>query len=154
MFGAGLLRIRSARSDSTGQHRRTRQRARSGVVVLTVAAVVSAFVVASGPPAYAGLPAGVGIDLSQCTNGQANPLDPEPCVGSSVAGISVAIAGINGGASTSYKNWVNGNANGQKAHWREGEFIAYRAALSGLAAGSHTLSFDYQVTDTGKHALD
>src|SRR5215467_4498769 len=92
--------------------------------------------------------------LSQCTNGMVSPLTPQPCIGSNINAASVAISGINGGASTSYKNWVNGNSNGSKSHWREGEFIAYRAVISGISAGTHTLVFTYDTVHSGGHALD
>jgi len=49
---------------------------------------------------------------------------------------------------------VNGNVNGQKAHWKEGEFLPYRATVSGLAAGAHTLDFHYDTVHGSKHALD
>lgn len=94
--------------------------------------------------------------MSQCTNGAVGPpIDAQPCVGSNAAAISVAIPGINGGASTSYKNWVTGNANGNNSHWSEGDFISYRAAVSGLRTGeTHTLVFHYDTVNTGLHAVD
>ncbi len=103
---------------------------------------------AGGPPSAA--------SLSQCTNGAVGPpIAAEPCVGSNAAGVSVAIPGINGGASTSYKNWVNGNSNGTKSHWSEGDFIPYRATVSGLQSGTtHTLVFHFDTVNTGLHAID
>jgi uncharacterized repeat protein (TIGR01451 family) len=99
--------------------------------------------------------ANAAASLSQCTNGTVGPpLSPQPCVGSNTAGVSVAITGINGGAATSYKNWVNGNSNGSKSHWREGEFISYRTVLTGLSAGTHHLVFTYDTVHSGGHALD
>ena len=59
-------------------------------------------------------------NLDQCTNGGVGEA-PEPCRGSSIQP---------NGAVETFKNWVNGDANGQKAHWKEGDFIAYRARLS------------------------
>ncbi len=100
-----------------------------------------------GPPSSA--------SLSQCTNGAVGPpIDAQPCVGSNAGAISVAIPGINGGASTSYKNWVTGNANGNNAHWAEGDFISYRAAVSGIRTGVHTIVFHYDTVNTGLHAID
>src|SRR5262249_56520231 len=103
--------------------------------------------------------AAAGASLSQCTNGPVGPpLSPQACVGSPGAGgaVSVAIPGINGGANTSYNNWVNGNSNGAKSHWREGEFISYRTVISGLTGGStvHHLIFTYDTVHGGRHALD
>src|SRR5262249_8318665 len=101
--------------------------------------------------------AAAGARLSQCPNGPVwPPLSPQACVGSPGAGgaVSVAIPGINGGANTSYNNWVNGNSNGAKSHWREGEFISYRTVISGLSAGTHTLVFSYDTVHGGKHAID
>jgi hypothetical protein len=69
--------------------------------------------------------------------------------------VSVAITGINGGATTSYKNWVNGNANGSKSHWREGEFLSYRTTVSGIASGTtHTLVFQFDTVSSKRHAID
>lgn len=100
--------------------------------------------------------AGASADLDQCTNGPTGPpVSPEPCVGSNAAAVSVAIPGINGGAATAYKNWVNGNANGSKSHWREGEYISYRAVISGVETGAvHTLVFHFDTVQNGLHAID
>jgi hypothetical protein len=51
-------------------------------------------------------------------------------------------------------NWINGNVNGQKAHWQEGEFISYRATLTHLVPGAHTLDIHWDVVHGGKHAID
>src|SRR5205823_5982557 len=48
-------------------------------------------------------------------------------------------------------NWVNGNANGQKAHWAEGDFIPYRATVGPVAAGSHTLEMHYDTVHDSTH---
>ena len=94
--------------------------------------------------------------LAQCTDGAVGPpLSAQPCVGSNAAAVSVAIPGINGGANTSYKNWVNGNSNGSKSHWQEGDFISYRVAISGLLTGAeHTLVFEFDTVNMGTHAID
>ncbi len=53
--------------------------------------------------------------LDQCTNGSVGPpIVLEPCTGSNAAAVNT------------FKNWVNGNANGSKSHWFEGDFISYR----------------------------
>lgn len=73
-------------------------------------------------------------NLDQCANGGVG--DPvEPCSGA---------------------NWVNGNVNNSKAHWTEGQSVAYRQILSGFTPGStgHTVTLGYDTTKGGKHALD
>jgi hypothetical protein len=71
-------------------------------------------------------------NIDQCANGGVGDT-PESCAGN---------------------NWVNGNVNGQKAHWREGDFISYRAVVTDLAAGTHTLDFHWDTVHSSKHALD
>src|SRR5262249_5865039 len=81
-------------------------------------------------------------NIDQCTNGQAGPpVVLEPCLIGTVG-------------SNSYSNWVNGNANGNKAHWREGDFISYRVSVTGLTAGSHSLVIAYDTVHSGNNALD
>jgi hypothetical protein len=51
--------------------------------------------------------------------------------------------------------WENGNQNGQKAHYNEGESIPYRARVTGLTAGqTYRATFGYDITHSGKHAID
>lgn len=51
--------------------------------------------------------------------------------------------------------WENGNQNGQKAHYNEGESIPYRARLTGLTAGkTYRATFGYDITHSSKHAID
>ena len=51
--------------------------------------------------------------------------------------------------------WENGNQNGQKAHYNEGESIPYRARLTGLTAGkTYKAVFGYDITHSSKHAID
>jgi hypothetical protein len=77
-------------------------------------------------------------DIDQCANGGVGPpIQLEAC------------RNTNGDA-----NWVNGNVNGQKAHWQEGEFISYRATLTHLNPGPHTLDIHWDVVHGGKHAID
>ena len=71
-------------------------------------------------------------NLDQCVDGGVGNT-PEPC---KTAGFS---------------NWVNGNANGQKAHWAEGDFIPYRATVGPVAAGSHTLEMHYDTVHDSTH---
>jgi hypothetical protein len=135
----------------TGNTSRLRARLRVALVGASVLALVVALF---SIPASASS-SGEAASLSQCTNGMVSPLTPQPCVGSNTAAVSVTIAGINGGLAASYKNWVNGNANGSKAHWRETEFISYRTDISGITTlGPHTVVFSYDTVHSGKHALD
>ncbi len=86
-------------------------------------------------------------NLDQCTNGAVGTTAAqtaslkEPCVFGTVNG-------------NNYKNWVNGNANGNKAHWGEGDFISYRVTLTGLTTGSHSLVFSYDTVHSGTHSED
>jgi hypothetical protein len=73
-------------------------------------------------------------NLDQCANGGVG--DPvEPCSGA---------------------GWVNGNVNNSKAHWTEGQSVAYRQILTGFTPGStgNTVTLGYDTTKAGKHALD
>jgi len=55
-------------------------------------------------------------------------------------------------------NWVNGDANGQKSHWREGDFISYRDTIAVDEVGSqpqtNVFQIHYDTVVGGKHALD
>jgi len=51
-------------------------------------------------------------------------------------------------------NWVNGDVNAQKAHWKETESLVYRLKMNGLTLGSHTLILGYDILKNGKHAID
>ena len=127
--------------------------ATTGVALtLLLAATVVILAAGTGPAAAAGPSA----SLEQCQNGTIGPpISPEPCVGSNLAAVSVAIPGVNGGASTSYKNWQSGNANGAKSHWREGDFVAYRIDVGGINSGSpHTLALHFDTVTSGHHAFD
>lgn len=73
-------------------------------------------------------------NLDQCANGGVG--DPvEPCSGA---------------------NWVNGNVNNSKAHWTEGQSVAYRQILTGFTVGTtgNTVTIGYDTTKGGKHAID
>jgi hypothetical protein len=51
--------------------------------------------------------------------------------------------------------WENGNQNGQKAHYNEGDSIPYRARVTGLTSGQiYRATFGYDITHSGKHAID
>ncbi len=86
--------------------------------------------------------AGEAANLDQCTNGPVGPpVVPKPCIVGTVSG-------------SSFSNWVNGNSNGAKSHWREGDFIAYRVTATGLSAGPHILDFEYDIVHGAYHAID
>jgi hypothetical protein len=53
-------------------------------------------------------------------------------------------------------NWQFGNLNQNNSQWVEGEFVPYRALLTGFTTGStgNTLTITYATTNTGKHAID
>ena len=69
--------------------------ATTGVALtLLFAATVVILAAGTGPAAAAGPSA----SLEQCQNGTIGPpISPEPCVGSNLAAVSVAIPGVNGG---------------------------------------------------------
>ena len=69
-----------------------------------------------------------GANLDGCSNGPATA--PTACV------------------------WINGNLNSGKAHYNEGDSAPYRVVMDGLALGTHTVQFGWDVTDSGKHAID
>ena len=51
--------------------------------------------------------------------------------------------------------WENGNQNGQKAHYNEGESIPYRARIANLIPGeTYRATFGYDIKHSGKHAID
>jgi len=66
----------------------------------------------------------------------------------------------NGGRGTpeltcSGSNWQFGNLNQNNSQWVEGEFVPYRALITGLTVGStNTLTISYGTTKNGKHAVD
>jgi hypothetical protein len=75
-----------------------------------------------------------GISLNQCANGGiADPVDHQEC----------------------YEGWINGNLNQSKAAYAEGQFVSYRARLTGLAPGqTYTYSFSWDILKSGQHAID
>ncbi|HEV2477219.1 MAG TPA: DUF11 domain-containing protein, partial [Candidatus Dormibacteraeota bacterium] len=114
---------------------------RANLRVVKVGLSAIALIVALWAPAPASA-AGAAASLDQCTNGAVGPpVVAEPCLNGTLSG-------------TSFANWVNGDSNGNKSHWREGDFISYRVTLTGLSAGSHTLVFHYDTVHGSKHAID
>jgi hypothetical protein len=52
-------------------------------------------------------------------------------------------------------NWENGNLNGTKSHYFEGDSVPYRTVFDGLIIGNtYTVKIQYDTTQGGKHALD
>ena len=95
--------------------------------LVAVAAVIAAILPFTASPVSATNQ----VNLDQCLNGPAT--NHLPCAGGT---------------------YVNGDANANKAHWYEGDFVAYRAVLTGLGAGPHTLNFGYDPVRSSKHAFD
>ncbi|MDX1410075.1 MAG: hypothetical protein R3330_18120, partial [Saprospiraceae bacterium] len=75
-----------------------------------------------------------GLTLNQCANGGINdPVDHLQC----------------------YEGWISGNANQNKAAYKEGEFLPNRVVMTGLNIGStYTYEFSWDTLHSGKHALD
>jgi hypothetical protein len=73
-------------------------------------------------------------NIDQCVNG-----------GVSTPQIHEACAGV---------NWVNGNANGSKAHWSEGQSLVYRLKLTNVTAEPHKVVIQWDITKAGLHAID
>ena len=73
--------------------------------------------------AWAQVASAEGISLNQCANGGiADSVDHVQC----------------------YEGWINGNLNQSKAAYAEGNFVPYRARLTGLTAGQkYTYSFSW-----------
>jgi|GEM_PF-1121900 len=52
-------------------------------------------------------------------------------------------------------NWQNGNLNGSKSHYFEGDSVPYRTVFADLIVGhTYTITIEYDTTQGGKHALD
>ena len=60
------------------------------------------------------------------------------------------------GCATSAPQWVNGNLNGAKSVYLEGDSIPYRMTFDNLVTGAtvHTLTIQWDTTKSGKHAID
>jgi hypothetical protein len=65
-----------------------------------------------------------------------------------------ATASLNQWANLPSGSWVNGDLNASKASLLEGADVPYQVLFSGLSAGSHTLTIQWQTTKGGLHALD
>src|SRR3954447_19788916 len=51
-------------------------------------------------------------------------------------------------------SWVNGNLNGSKAHYLEDQTVPFRLKLTGLTAGTHTTTIEWDSLKSGRHAYD
>lgn len=51
-------------------------------------------------------------------------------------------------------DWINGNSNGSKSHFREGHSIPYRLILEGLDPGLHKVRIEWDIKHSDKHAID
>ncbi len=81
-------------------------------------------------------------DLDQCANGSlTDPVQPTYCPA----------------PNTNVSDWVNGNLGASKSHYFEGDSIPYRMRMQGLSnapGNSHTITFSWDTTKAGKHAID
>src|SRR6185436_1536163 len=65
-------------------------------------------------------------NLDQCANGQATiPPSSLACTGN---------------------NWVNGNVNGSKAHYQEGDSVAYRMIMTNVPAGARHVTIQWDTS--------
>src|SRR5512133_1221381 len=72
-------------------------------------------------------------DLDQCANGSLSAPNNPAC---------------------NPNEWVNGNLGASKAHYSEGDSIAYRLKFDSLALSSHTVTIEWDTVKSGKHAID
>ena len=86
------------------------------------------------PTAVAGV-TNASANLDQCAN------DPSP-------------SSNHDGCNTDASQWVNGNVGASKAVYFEGDTIPYRMQFDGLSLDSHTVTFEWDTTKSGKHAID
>ena len=123
-------KTRFQRANTGLKNSRTRLFSRLGLRGFLLATGILALLI-SGLSMYAAPPASPAINLDQASNGGVGqtPINP---VG-----------------------WENGNQNGNKAHYNEGESIPYRARVTGLTAGqTYRATFGYDITHGGGHAID
>jgi uncharacterized repeat protein (TIGR01451 family) len=113
--------------------RRTRALPRAIVGLAQLAIIVGLF----GTPTFIAnvAAANPSASLDQCAN------DPAP---------SSHADGCSGSAS----DWVNGNLGASKSVYLEGDSIPYRLTLDNLSTGEHTVTIEWDTTQSGKHAID
>src|SRR5262245_15331435 len=51
-------------------------------------------------------------------------------------------------------DWVNGNAGAQTAHYKEGQSILYRLALTNLPNGTNTVTIEWDIRHSSVEAID
>ena len=57
-------------------------------------------------------------------------------------------------ANTPSNAWQNGDLNGTKSSYAEGNVVPFRVDITGLTAGPHTLDIQFRSLDSGLHAYD
>src|SRR3989442_599360 len=95
------------------RRRSTRQAARATVSFTMVIAILVGLFTSGVVTVRPVMAASVAASLSQCADGAVGT-QPVACTGS---------------------QWVNGNLNGTKAQYKEGDSIPYRAVMTGLSTG-------------------
>ena len=100
----------------------------SAVLAVLVLVAPALGLLTIGPPAHAANPA---YDPDSCANG-----------------------GTGSTATTCTDGWINGNLTDGKAHYAEGDSVAYRSKFSNLTPGDWTVVIGYDVLQGGKHAID
>jgi hypothetical protein len=50
--------------------------------------------------------------------------------------------------------WISGDLNAQHSLYREGDFVPFRAVITGLTSGTYTLRIGYDAVESGMHAYD
>src|SRR5215468_67091 len=100
--------------------------------VIRSAAVLLVVVGAVALPAGAQLPQlrNIGVSIDQCENQTSGIGD---CTGSA---------------------WISGDLNAQHSLYREGDFVPFRAVITGLTSGTYTLRIGYDAVENGLHAYD
>jgi len=78
------------------------------------------------------LAAGPAANIDQCANGGVGD-PPVVCTGAA---------------------WVNGNLNGNQAHYAEGDTVPFRMVFTDLVIGTNTVTLEWDTTKSGKHAYD
>jgi uncharacterized repeat protein (TIGR01451 family) len=58
------------------------------------------------------------------------------------------------GCDTNANQWVNGNLGASKSTYREGDSIPYRIRFDNLSLASHTVTIEWDTTQSSKHAID
>lgn len=113
-----------ARSGNQGRRDNRRIGRLHAGIALAVVAVLAAFAPIPAGPARAANPS---ADLDQCKNG-----------------------------STGSPNctWVNANLGPNHSKYAEGDSVPFRILFDNLAAGTHTVTIEWDTTKSGKHAYD